>query len=195
MTLGMDSLSAQAVRYVAETRRLNALSTTTEETFYPAIRSLLSAILQHQHLPFEVRTGTSEAKARGTDLPGVLVAAGDGQHPKAQHLGQAMGNQSRIASVAEATGQKIGQADAAFRLAQQYQAAVRGDQATVECRRHLLATDGWKIEGKKAIVGHGGCGKSVVRFESRLGNDFLHDFNELRYARQPFSKPAVNNAG
>ncbi len=106
-----------------------------------------------------------------------------------------MGNQSRIAPVPEATGQKLGQTEAAFLLAQQHQAAVRGDQATVERRRHLLATDGWKIEGKKAIVGHGGGGKSVVRFERRLGNDFLHDFNELRYARQPFFRPAVNNAG
>ena len=72
---------------------------------------------------------------------------------------------------------------------------VDGDTAIVECRRHLLATDGWKIEGKKAIVGHGGCGKSVARAERRLGNDFLRDPNELRYARQPNSGPAVNNAG
>ncbi len=84
---------------------------------------------------------------------------------------------------------------AAFRLAQQHQAAVRGDQATVERRRHLLTTDGWKIEGKKAIVSHGGCGKSVARAERRLGNDFLHDFNELRHTRQPISRPAMNNAG
>jgi hypothetical protein len=106
-----------------------------------------------------------------------------------------MGDQRRIAPVAETIGQEVGQTEAAFRLAQQHQAAVRGDQATVERRRHLLATDGWKIEGKKAIVSHGGCGKSVARAERRLGNDFLRDSNELRYARQPFSRPAVNNAG
>ncbi len=62
---------------------------------------------------------------------GVLIAAGDRQHPKAQHPGQAMGNQSRIAPVAETIGQEVGQAQAAFRLAQQRQAAVRGDQATM----------------------------------------------------------------
>ena len=33
--------------------------TTTEETFYPAIRDLLTAVLRMQNLPFEVRTGTS----------------------------------------------------------------------------------------------------------------------------------------
>ena len=40
-----------------------------------------------------------------------------------------------------------------------------------------------------------GGDKFVVRFERRLGNDFLNDFNELRYARQPISRHAVNNAG
>ncbi|MCH8997065.1 MAG: N-6 DNA methylase [Proteobacteria bacterium] len=74
MTVGIDSLSAEAARYVAETRRLNTLSTTTEETFYPAIRALLGAVLQAQHLPFEVRTGTSEAKAQGTDRPDFVLA-------------------------------------------------------------------------------------------------------------------------
>jgi hypothetical protein len=37
--------------------------------------------------------------------------------------------------------------------------------------------------------------ESVVRFERRLGTDFLHDFNELRHTRQPISGPAVNNSG
>ena len=97
--------------------------------------------------------------------------------------------------IPETTGQKVDQAEAAFRLAQQHQAAVRGDQATVEHRCHFFATDGWKIEGKKAIVGYGGCGKSVARAERRSGNDFLHDFNELRHTRQPFSRPTMNNAG
>jgi len=151
---------------------------------------LVAAFRRPPHRQLEQRV-----EAQAVAVVGVLVAAGDGQHPKAQHLGQAMGNQSWIAPVPETTGQKVGQAEAALRLAQQYQAAVRGDQATVECRRHLLATNGWKIEGKKAIVGHGGCGKSVARAERRLGNDFPSNSTELRYARQPISRPAVNNAG
>ncbi len=51
---------------------------------------------------------------------------------------------------------------------------------------------GWKIEGKKGIVGHGGCGKSVVRVEDCLDNEFLHDFNELRHTRQPKIRFGVN---
>jgi hypothetical protein len=74
----------------------------------------------------------------------------------------------------EATGQTVGQAEAAFRLAQQHQAAVQGDRATAERLRRLFATEGWKIEGKKGIVGHGGCGRSIVRVEDRLDNDLYH---------------------
>jgi hypothetical protein len=77
-----------------------------------------------------------------------------------------MGHQRRIAPVPQASGQTLGKTQATLRLAQQHQAAVGGDQATVEGRRHFLATDGWKVEGKKAMIGHGGCGKSVVRLKS-----------------------------
>ena len=62
-------------------------------------------------------------------------------------------------------------------------------------RRHLLATDGWKIEGKKGIVDHGGCGKSVVRGVDRLGNEFIHDSKELRHTRKPKIRCGVNIPG
>ena len=41
-----DPLVGAASEYVAQTRRLNSLGSTTEETFYPAICDLLSAILR-----------------------------------------------------------------------------------------------------------------------------------------------------
>jgi hypothetical protein len=69
-----DTLAAKAAEYVIETRRLNALGTTTEETYYPAIRDLLTAILRSQNLPFEIRTGTSETKVKGTDRPDFVLA-------------------------------------------------------------------------------------------------------------------------
>ena len=68
------NLVAEATRYVSETRRLSNLPSTTEETFYPAIAELLTSILRSQNLPFEVRTGTSEAKASGTDRPDFILA-------------------------------------------------------------------------------------------------------------------------
>lgn len=74
MNAASDLVAAKASEYVIETRRLSALENTTEETFYPAIRELLTAILRTQNLPFEVRTGTSEAKTRGTDRPDFIFA-------------------------------------------------------------------------------------------------------------------------
>ena len=69
-----DHLTVEAARYVAETRRLSDIGSSTEETFYPTIRDLITAILRAQNLPFEVRTGTSESKQAGTDRPDFILA-------------------------------------------------------------------------------------------------------------------------
>ena len=74
MSSASDFIAEKTSEYVAETRRLSSLTNTTEETFYPAIRDLLAAILRSQTLPFEVRTGTSEAKQGGTDRPDFVLA-------------------------------------------------------------------------------------------------------------------------
>ena len=66
-------LVEKASEYAAETRRLNGLTNTTEETYYPAVRELLAAVLRTQRLPFEVRVGTSEAKHGGTDRPDFVL--------------------------------------------------------------------------------------------------------------------------
>lgn len=62
--------------YIAETRRLHTLSTTNEETFYPAVRNLLHGALTDAGLPFEVRTGTSEARRLGVDRPDFVLSDG-----------------------------------------------------------------------------------------------------------------------
>ena len=100
-----------------------------------------------------------------------------------------------IAPVADAAGQGLGQAEAAFRLTQQDEAAVRRDQAAIEGGAHLLASDAWQIEGEKAIVGHGGRGVLVVRGGRRSDNEFLPDGNSLRYVRRPKIRADVNNPG
>src|ERR1700734_32104 len=56
----MLNLAPLVASYVAETKKLAAMPTSTEMTFYPAIKSLLTAILKDGGLPFEVRTSTSE---------------------------------------------------------------------------------------------------------------------------------------
>ena len=67
------SLAEHFSKYVAESRHLSALPSTTEDTYYPAIKELLTAILREHALPFEVRTGTSEAKDKGTDRPDFVL--------------------------------------------------------------------------------------------------------------------------
>ena len=95
----------------------------------------------------------------------------------------------------DAAGQGLGQAEAAFRLAQQDEVAVRRDQAAIEGGAHLVALDAWQIEREKAIVGHGGRGLFVVRRGRRLDNEFLPDGNGLRYVCHPKIKPDTNNPG
>jgi len=69
-------LSKAIATYCSDTRSLEALPTSTETTFYPDIRTLLTAVLRHENLPFDVRTGTSEKGASSPDLPDFVL--GDG---------------------------------------------------------------------------------------------------------------------
>lgn len=61
--------------YAREVTALIADGSTTEETYYPAIRDLWKGLLAERNLPFQVRTGTSEARqgAGGVDRPDVAV--------------------------------------------------------------------------------------------------------------------------
>ena len=70
------SLSETIIGYCSDTRNLESLPTSTETTFYPDIRTLLAAILKHEKLPFDVRTGTSEKGAASHDMPDFVL--GDG---------------------------------------------------------------------------------------------------------------------
>ena len=63
-------LSSVASRYAADVARLYPSPSTTEESYYPAIRDLFSGVLASRRLPFQVRIATSERRgAGGTDRP------------------------------------------------------------------------------------------------------------------------------
>jgi hypothetical protein len=98
-----------------------------------------------------------------------------------------MGHQRRIATVVKASGQQLPRPSR--------RSASRSNRAATPGRRHLFAKDGWKIEGKMVIIGHGECGKSVVRVEDRLDNELLHHINRLRYACQSKFRPGMNIPG
>ena len=73
---------------------------------------------------------------------------------------------SVIAAGGDAAGQHLGQAEPAFRRAQQHQAAVRRHRPAGEIGSHLFATYGWKIEREKSILGHGGVALPLLRGKS-----------------------------
>jgi hypothetical protein len=56
----MQNLVEVILTYVRETRRLESLPSSTEPSFYPDVKVLLSAVLRNERLPFDVITGTSE---------------------------------------------------------------------------------------------------------------------------------------
>lgn len=72
----MQNLAASILDYVAETRRLDAQSSSTENTFYPALKTLVSAVLKEERLPFEVRVNTSESGPKTHEMPDFVL--GDG---------------------------------------------------------------------------------------------------------------------
>jgi hypothetical protein len=74
-----DARDAIARCYGQEVIRLVDAATTTEGSYYPAIRTLLADVLESRDLPFQVRTATSEQRAGGgADHPDVAIYDGAG---------------------------------------------------------------------------------------------------------------------
>lgn len=65
----MQNIAVSFLEYVSETRHLDLQPSSIENTFYPAIMALLSAILE------EGRVNTSEASAKARDqrIPALLA--------------------------------------------------------------------------------------------------------------------------
>jgi hypothetical protein len=57
----MQNLAEVITTYVRETRRLEKLPSSTETSFCPDLKLLLSGVLKGERLPFDVITGTSES--------------------------------------------------------------------------------------------------------------------------------------
>jgi hypothetical protein len=62
----------------------------------------------------------------------------------------------RIARIGDRRRKLLGDCKPPFGLRQQHHPAVGGDPSAVKRGCDLLAGNGWKREGKKRIVGHGG---------------------------------------
>ena len=76
----LGKLAKTASAYTRDVRELIEAKSTTEATYYPAVRSLISAALGAENLPFDVRINTSEQKASGgINLPDVALYDSDGK--------------------------------------------------------------------------------------------------------------------
>jgi hypothetical protein len=108
-------LRKAAKSYSGDVAELVPASSTTEATFYPAVKSLLSAALEAQDLPFDVRINTSEQKTGGgINLPDValydsggkfLVVCGEVKLPgeELEELGFSTGRKDQIGRYLAAT--------------------------------------------------------------------------------------------
>ena len=68
--------------YADQVRKLAGSASTAEETYYAAIRELLSSILKGQKLPDDVRVNTKEKRgAKGLDRPDVALYDPSGEFP------------------------------------------------------------------------------------------------------------------
>lgn len=61
----MDELQKAIRTYATDAAPLAQSDTSREETYYPAVRNLLAAILKNLGLTIEVRTSTSERRSGG----------------------------------------------------------------------------------------------------------------------------------
>ncbi len=101
----MDRLAPALKEYAQQVSRLANSASTTEPSYYPAIRSLLAEVLLHQVLPFDARASTSEArKGGGSDQPDFALYDGAGSYPVV--LGEGKLPDVELAELAVSTEQK-----------------------------------------------------------------------------------------
>lgn len=70
--------------------------------------------------------------AQEVEVVSVLVAAGDRQNPRADHVSQRMGDAQRVAMIGEATRKTVGKANTPIGHRKQHHAAVGADASTIE---------------------------------------------------------------
>ena len=79
---------------------------------------------------------------KAVQVVGVLVAASDRQHARADHLVIAVLHARRVALIGQAGGEKTGDPQPGLDLAQNHNPAVRGQPPAIETGDQILAIDG-----------------------------------------------------
>jgi hypothetical protein len=101
----------------------------------------------------------------------------------------------RIAPIGNHRRKLLGDRKPSLGLREQHHPTVGGDPPAVECGCDLLAGNGWKGEGKKRIVGHGGCGLRQSSESDGFSTQFLRSTNRLHHIRQHQIPVVMNKMG
>ena len=122
------------------------------------------------------------------------MAAGDRRDTRHHHLEHRVPDAVRIAAIRHRFRKPPAHPELALRLPQQQQAAIGGLVAAVKIDCEFLAADGWQVEGKRRIVGHGGCGAGLIREATRRNTDLLRESAAFRHSRRKILN-VVHNPG
>jgi hypothetical protein len=74
-------------------------------------------------------------------------------------------------------------------LSQQQHAPIGGLVAAFKINCEFLAANRWKVERKRRIVVHGGCGGALMHIAICLDNDLLRESRSWRYSRRKILIP------
>ena len=100
-----------------------------------------------------------------------------------------------LAPIRDERGEPVGDAQAAFGLAQEKHTAIRGQAPTIEPGYDLAALDAWQCERQRAIVVHGGWARAGRPRGIGVDTQILRCIKCLSYTRQPRSTALMNNSG
>ena len=118
------------------------------------------------------------------EVDGILVPAGDRRDARHHHLEHRVPDTVGIAAIRHRFRKPPTYTKPALRLTQQQQTGIGGLVAAGKIHGEFFAADGWQVEGKRHIVGHGGCGARLIREATCLDNDLLRESAASRHSRR-----------
>jgi hypothetical protein len=96
--------------------------------------------------------------AQPIEVVAIFIATGDRRDTCHHHFEHRVSDTVWIAAIRHRIGKAAAHTERALPFSQQQQPAIGGLVAAVKINCELLAADRWKVEGKRRIVEHGGCG-------------------------------------
>ena len=123
------------------------------------------------------------------EVDGILVAARDCADARHHHFEHRMPDAVRIAVIRHRFGKPPAHPELALRLSQQQQTSVGRLVAALKISCEFLASNRWKVEGKRSSVGHGGCGVALIHDAIRLDIDLLRESRLSRHQSPTNSHP------